>query len=532
MIDTMLEPPRTGPTPGTTVSVGIPERVGGVRLSRLLGRGGMGIVYLGHHEALDIDVAVKLIPIAEHEAHRILEEARSIAQLDHPNVVRVLNAGYDQGYAYIIMEYVAGADLGRLIEQDGAMPWKRALRYALQIADGLAAAHRAGLVHCDIKPRNIMITADGAAKILDLGLARRLGCQRTSFESGTPMFLAPELTSGRGLPTPASDVYALGVTLYCMLVGSGAMNEQTTRTIRFDQATRTYDFDHKLEDRPAAVRSLVSRMMAPDPAARPADGDQTARAIRDVLDRSGTRDAIAAVGKHRQRGYGGLVAVVLAIGLGAAGTGAAWAVITHATVGDRWSTPPRAVFVIADNLPIAVRGGLDTALKRSGLEVIERQRIDPLLREVDFGKDGRAEPGSAARIGRVIGGHLAVYIDADDNWAECSVVVVETCERVGCAVVPIERVDATIERLVVEAAGTLPLTARVSQDDGGIRVDAGSHHGLRVGDRLRLYAMADGPAIGTATVSAVGEADASITADSGLAGRPALAERIPSTGAR
>jgi len=172
------------------------------RLERLLGRGGMGVVYLAQDTSLGRPVAVKFIaskqpgPVARAYFET---EARAIARLQHPNVVSVFRVGEVEGHPYIVSEYVAGRSLARL---PLPLPWRRVLTLGLGLARGLAAAHHRGVLHRDIKPANALLTDEGEVKLLDFGLAERFGSSESlrpveaPLLIGTPLYMAPEIWQG------------------------------------------------------------------------------------------------------------------------------------------------------------------------------------------------------------------------------------------------------------------------------------------------------------------------------------------------
>ncbi|HVE87174.1 MAG TPA: protein kinase, partial [Myxococcales bacterium] len=180
--------------------------------------GGMGVVYLAHDTQLDRKVAIKLIAGDQPEPliqHYFENEARLLARLQHPNIVTVFRVGQVEGHPYIVSEYVAGTSLARL---DVPLPWARVLALGIGLSRGLAAAHRQGVLHRDIKRSNAMETADGVVKLLDFGLAERIdggaggGASGPRAAAGTPRFMAPEVLGGAPA-TPRSDLYSLGLVL-------------------------------------------------------------------------------------------------------------------------------------------------------------------------------------------------------------------------------------------------------------------------------------------------------------------------------
>jgi eukaryotic-like serine/threonine-protein kinase len=192
---------------------------------RLLGHGGMATVELAQDIELDRPVAIKRLAdnLAANDEykHRFLREARLAARLSHPNIVAVYDAGADNGVPFIVMEYVEGETVSDLLRRRGRLEPAEAVAFALQACAGLETAHDAGLVHRDIKPQNLLVTADGTLKIGDFGIARSLdGTQLTQAGTvlGTAGYLAPEQAAGEQA-TAAADIYALGAVLYELLTG-------------------------------------------------------------------------------------------------------------------------------------------------------------------------------------------------------------------------------------------------------------------------------------------------------------------------
>lgn len=191
-----------------------------------LGKGGMAYVYRAHDKNLQRNVAIKVLreSLIDDPAFqtRFLYEARAAANLAHPNIVTVYDFGYDDGRYFIVMEYVEGTDLKTLIRRSNRLPVEEAVDLMIQIGAGVGYAHRAGLVHCDLKPQNILVGRDKQVKITDFGIARALATTRPDEHSeivwGSPTYFAPEQAAGAS-PSPASDVYALGIILFEMLTG-------------------------------------------------------------------------------------------------------------------------------------------------------------------------------------------------------------------------------------------------------------------------------------------------------------------------
>lgn len=194
-------------------------------LDREVGRGGMGAVWLGRDEVLGRAVALKRIGMAPGatgpDLQRAEREARLAARLSHPHVVAVFDLVEEVQEHWLVMEYVEGSNLAHLIRDRGALDPAQAAALVAQAADGLAAAHAAGIVHRDVKPSNILVTTDGQVKLSDFGIARAEAdpaLTQTGLVTGSPAYLAPEVASGR-TATDASDVWSLGATLFHALSG-------------------------------------------------------------------------------------------------------------------------------------------------------------------------------------------------------------------------------------------------------------------------------------------------------------------------
>ncbi|MEM1026207.1 MAG: serine/threonine-protein kinase [Myxococcota bacterium] len=202
-----------------------------------IGRGGMGEVLKARHRLLERDVALKRLH-ADHSQdpeelkERFLREGRALAQLRHHNVVAVYDLFERRGELYLAMELVDGVDLATLL-REGALPIDVACIIGIEVAAALEAAHRMGIVHRDIKAGNVMMSRDGAIKLMDFGIARQAeieGVTRTGLVMGTPRYLAPELLQGQDAD-PRSDVYGLGALLYHCVSGRRLYEEATPENL-------------------------------------------------------------------------------------------------------------------------------------------------------------------------------------------------------------------------------------------------------------------------------------------------------------
>jgi len=204
-----------------------PAKIGKYDVIDVLGRGAMGVVYRGHDPYVDRPVAIKLATNAEADnegvARRLfINEARSAGRLDHQNVLKVYEAGEDNGQPYMVMEFIDGGDtLRNYCRKESLLPVPTVIRVIRQAADALDYAHRNGVLHRDIKPANIMLTKDGVAKLGDFGIARRMGADQTQIVGwfGSPLYMSPEQARDAEI-TPQSDLFSLGSVFYEMLTGT------------------------------------------------------------------------------------------------------------------------------------------------------------------------------------------------------------------------------------------------------------------------------------------------------------------------
>ena len=196
------------------------EKIAGrYEVEELVGHGGMSSVYKAHDSLLERHVALKVL----HEQYagdedfveRFKREARLVAQLQHPNIVTVIDRGEEDDRQYIVFEYIEGENLKELVVRRGHLEVREALEIALEVARGLAFAHDNGLIHRDVKPQNVLLNGDGRAKVTDFGIARTLdvdGMTQTGTVLGTSNYIAPEQASGNRVDAH-SDVYSLGAVL-------------------------------------------------------------------------------------------------------------------------------------------------------------------------------------------------------------------------------------------------------------------------------------------------------------------------------
>lgn len=257
------------------------------QLEQTLGTGGMAIVYKAKDLMLERYVAVKALredfsqDVAFRERFR--QEAKAAANLSHPNIVTVHDFGLDQKHLFIVMEYMPGTDLKTLIKQKERFSVSEALELMIQACSGVGYAHRAGLVHCDIKPHNMLVTPEGRLKVTDFGIARALSTispdERSEVVWGSPHYFSPEQASGLP-PSPASDVYSLGVILYEMLAGRlpfiASDSAELARMHREDLPVAPRYFNTSI---PAKLEEIILKVLSKEPSARYRTADQFGRLL-------------------------------------------------------------------------------------------------------------------------------------------------------------------------------------------------------------------------------------------------------------
>jgi serine/threonine-protein kinase len=260
---------------------------GRYRLGEVIGRGGMSTVYRATDRILQRTVAVKVMSAALAEddpthVARFEREARAAASLIHPGIVTVYDTGVDGDQRFIAMEFVDGQSLATVIAQQAPLEPERAKEITAEVADALEAAHRAGLVHRDVKPGNVMIARGGSAKVLDFGIARVADAgsiTRTATLLGTAAYMAPE--HALGSPVDArSDIYSLGCVLYAMLTGGPPFSGEVAAAVMHQQVNAIPRAPSEANPRIGPdLDALVLQMLAKSPAERP----QSAAEVRDRL---------------------------------------------------------------------------------------------------------------------------------------------------------------------------------------------------------------------------------------------------------
>src|SRR5256884_1352915 len=259
------------------------------QLGDAIGRGGMATIYRGHDMRMERVVAIKVLREVYSTnpkfVTRFQREARAASALQHPNIVQVYDYGQTDGNYYIVMELVEGTDLRSYLSSHDVLDVDRAIIIAHDIALGLGAAHRRGIVHRDVKPQNVLIGTDGSIKLTDFGIVsvyKDTNTERLTTSGmtlGTVHYFAPEQAQGE-IVSPAADVYSLGIVMYEMLTGHPPFDGNSPVVVAMqhiqDQPEPPGQFNPAI---PANLEEIILRCLEKEPGARFPDGSQLARAL-------------------------------------------------------------------------------------------------------------------------------------------------------------------------------------------------------------------------------------------------------------
>ena len=260
---------------------------GRYRVDALIGEGGMALVYRGTDTTLDRRVAIKILRPGLSEQHdvvaRFRREAHAAAKLNHPNIVQIYDTGVDDGRYYIVMEYLPEMNLKEVIKRYAPLPLDKVVEVAMACCEGLAHAHRQGIVHRDVKPHNVLFTDDGRAKLSDFGIAAAAGEAGLTEDGkvlGSAHYISPEQAQGAAAG-PLSDVYSLGVTLYEAMTGRLPFNGETAADIAAQHLREAPPSPRTVNpDIPPAAEFIIQKAMARDPQRRYRSADEMLADLR------------------------------------------------------------------------------------------------------------------------------------------------------------------------------------------------------------------------------------------------------------
>jgi serine/threonine-protein kinase len=257
------------------------------QLGEQLGSGGMAVVYKARDLMLERTVAIKLLrQDFSHDPafrERFRQEAKAAANLSHPNIVTVHDFGLDKGHIFIVMEYVPGTTLKEQIARRYRLDTEEGIPLVVRACAGIGYAHRAGLVHCDVKPQNILVTPDRRVKVMDFGIARALASiqpeERSEVVWGSPQYFSPEQAAGNP-PSPASDVYSLGVVLYEALTGQLPFSADSPRELaRMHREVYPRPPQEIYPGISENLNRIIMKVLSKEPSARYRTADQLGRVL-------------------------------------------------------------------------------------------------------------------------------------------------------------------------------------------------------------------------------------------------------------
>ena len=269
-------------------------RLGRYEIEKELGKGAMGIVYLGKDPKVDREVAIKTLALAqefeqdelEEVKQRFFHQAEIAARLNHPNIVEIFEAGEENDLAYISMEFLKGHDLARYGEADNLLDIKRVIRIVWRCAEGLAFAHQQGLVHSDIKPANIMYDPDtDSVKIIDFGIGSITDSSKSKSGTvlGTPSYMSPEQLAGKKIDG-RSDIFSLGVVIFQLLTGTLPFTADSMASLMFKiTSEEAPDIRSRRIDLPSGMSFIIKKVLAKDPQQRHQSGTELATDLKAIF---------------------------------------------------------------------------------------------------------------------------------------------------------------------------------------------------------------------------------------------------------
>jgi eukaryotic-like serine/threonine-protein kinase len=351
------------------------KRFGRYEVVAELGRGAMGVVYQARDPQIDRLVAVKTVSLLGQEPDeekefrmRFMHEAQAAGRLHHPGIVAIFDVGEctEKGDPYIVLEYVAGEALNRILAREKKLPLETALRLAEEIAEALDCAHAQGVIHRDIKPANILLTEDGHAKIADFGIAK-LNLAHFTLPGrvlGTPAYMAPEQLSGEGVDG-RSDLFSLGVILYAMVTGQSPFHGDSATTVCFKVANREPLAASTLDlTVPRELDEVIGRAMAKDREQRYQSGAEFAEDVRhlqQILKPASTTSSLRAAARAGTRSTG-LRTVRTGQTVGRTGSLAGLAQPANAASAGTWRLPIRDLILGMVTVIILVIAGVESKL--------------------------------------------------------------------------------------------------------------------------------------------------------------------------
>jgi hypothetical protein len=383
----------------------------------VIGRGAMGIVLRARDTKLERIVAIKvlapMLAISAPARQRFVREARAAAAISHDNVIAIYAVEDDSAQPYLVMQFIDGPTLQAKLERTGPLPTSEVLRIGLQIADGLAAAHRQGLIHRDIKPANILLeNGIQRVKITDFGLAHAADEDSlipAGFIAGTPAYMSPEQANGKRVDQ-RSDLYSLGSVFYALSTGQPPFRGRTTievlQAVRADTPRPACEVNR---DVPAWLSELIARLHAKDPADRPTSATEVAELLAGTVGHVSNVPGPQARWKRAPRKWHWAAAAVLVLAVAGLGVSEATGVTDVRSTVIRLFSPDGTLVVEVDDpgVSVTVDGG-DVVITGAGAKEI---RLTPGQYKLEASKDGKVVRRELVTVTRK--GHQVVRISAE-----------------------------------------------------------------------------------------------------------------------
>lgn len=273
-------------------------KIGRFEIVRMLGKGAQGVVHLARDTHLGRDVAIKTLHATQEGMGALIQEARIVSKLQHGNIVTLFDAGEHEGAPYLVYAYVQGQTLAQLLQAEPVLPLTRAVQIVSSLLDAVAYAHEQGVLHLDIKPANIMLSANGQPQIMDFGIARSISQPVQGRIDGSPHFMAPEMVSGKKV-TPRADLYSLGMLLYTLVTGQPAVEGDDVQEVlrkTLHDATKAPSERNIHVD--AQLEAIILKALAKNPDDRYAHAAAMHEALQQYLDPTREDDKSAHDSKH------------------------------------------------------------------------------------------------------------------------------------------------------------------------------------------------------------------------------------------
>ena len=535
--------------------------VGNCEVDHLLASGGCGHVFRGRHTQLGIEVAVKVLDVGKaagdtQMADRFLVEARALAKLRHQNIVRIYEVGEYNDLYFLIMDFIEGQDLSQFIRARGAMELDQAMKVMLQVSSALAAVHKSGVIHRDIKPGNVMIDDGGDAILMDFGLAKMGAMDEDDNHKpltiegafmGTPQFVAPEQIKDAASVGPATDVYSLGLTFYQLLTGELGISGTSLLDVVDQQKSYMPPAPHTIRaEIPEAISAIVMKMISKAPSSRYPDAGAVVDALHAARGNAvgagaGAAKPVPVVSettavRPRFIPYAAcaMVALVVLVGGlvlalqktpaqgGTTNTGMAAAEGMHAR--------PR-IFTVLPFSGVEDRTASMAAMEaiaRKGYRVVEREQIDSILAEISLSKEKLTAADSSIQVGRLTGAQIVITGSASASGLLVRAYDVETSEILGMKQVSQADLGGQFDSFLEEICKRLSYFSVVQSSDGDIVIlEHGREYGATPGMTVRILGEG-GRTAALATIVEVSDkrVEAKIVSKSGVVEAGMRAEEV------